>query len=346
MKVYNSNGTVAADLGVGRLATEGVDSNGHHYFFFVNANYNGTVFSTDYGFPNSSGFSFTGTGSPTVAQTNTFASTGSTSPLAAGQSYTSSPPPPTYTSNITAAEQARYNAAESRLNSVSGNSIYIGQSLGNGNNIQITQVGRNESIAGIGQQRAAIAGSSNTIAIKQGDPVALSGANLIEMGVNGSNNTLNLNQGYDTNGNYTGTDSAYHYQMVEVAGSYNTITTEQMGYHQYGEVNITGNTNTQTMIQTGSSQQLFSLINGNSNLLNTTQTGAAGNFLDVTLTGDGNTAIVNQSGTSQNKATISITNAGGPGGVNLTQTGGQVYSISTTCVTAGGCGTVTVRQGN
>ena len=36
MKVYNSNGTVAQDLGSGRLATQGTDSAGHHFFFFVN----------------------------------------------------------------------------------------------------------------------------------------------------------------------------------------------------------------------------------------------------------------------------------------------------------------------
>ena len=345
--VYNSDGSYAGTLGTGKIVNMGTDANGHSFFFFVgNDNNTGQLFSTNLGMSGNSGYSWTGTLNPTLAQLNSFASTGSTVPLSSGQTYTSAPPTPVYTSDITAAEQNRYNAAEARLNAISGNSIYIHQYLGGSNNIQIMQVGRNESIAGVNQQNADIVGSNNTITIRQGDPVALSGNNLIEMNVNGGNNTIALNQGYDVNGNYTGTDSAYHYQSVQVTGSYNNITTEQMGYRQYGEVNITGNTNTQTMIQTGSSQQLFSLINGNNNILNTTQTGSAGNFLDVTLSGDGNSAIVNQSGNTQNKATISITNAGGAGSVNLTQTGGQVYSISTTCVTAGGCGTVTVKQGN
>ena len=96
MKVYNSDGSVAANLGNGKLSVQGeaTDSSGKHFFFFMNANWNGTVFSTDYGFPNSTGFSFTGTLNPTVAQTNTFSTTGSTAPLAAGQTYTSGPPPP------------------------------------------------------------------------------------------------------------------------------------------------------------------------------------------------------------------------------------------------------------
>jgi hypothetical protein len=95
MKVYNSDGTVAANLGNGKLSVQGAatDSSGKHFFFFMNANWNGTVFSTDYGFPNSTGFSFTGTLNPTITQTNTFSTTGSTTPLAAGQTYTATPAP-------------------------------------------------------------------------------------------------------------------------------------------------------------------------------------------------------------------------------------------------------------
>lgn len=106
MKVYNSDGTVAANLGNGKLSVQGesTDASGKHFFFFMNANWNGTVFSTDYGFPNSNGFSFTGTLNPTVAQTNTFSTTGSTAPLAAGQTYTAPPQPaptPIYMNNAT-----------------------------------------------------------------------------------------------------------------------------------------------------------------------------------------------------------------------------------------------------
>jgi hypothetical protein len=101
MKLYNSGGTVAQDLGVGKLAIQGQDTAGNSFFFFTNDNWNGTVFSLNYGFANSNGFSFTGIGSPTVPDTNTMASGGSTSPLGAGQTgggTTSSAPTVTGTS--------------------------------------------------------------------------------------------------------------------------------------------------------------------------------------------------------------------------------------------------------
>ena len=342
MNLYNSSGQLIRDLGIGQILVQGT-YNGNYYLFFSNAQYNGTLLSAQLGMSGSAGFTFTGTESPTVAQTNTAAASWTTTPLAPGQTYT---PAPTYTSNITPAEQSRYNAAEARLNALSGDSVYISQSLGNSNEIYVTQTGKAESVDGVGQQQASIQGTGNSITIHQGDPVALQGNNLIDLSVVGNNNTLNLNQGYDQNSNYSGTDQGGHYQLIEVNGNSNNVLTSQQGQGQYGEVNITGNSNQQTMIQSGQGNQLFSVINGSNNILNTTQTGNIQNFLDVSLTGNGNSAVVSQSGTTQNKATISIINDGGAGGVNLTQTGGQVYSITVTCVTAGGCGTTTVKQGN
>lgn len=98
MKLYNSNGSVAQDLGIGKLAIQGSDNSAHNFFFFTNDNWNGTVFSLNYGFANSNGFSFgvnnTGISSPTVSQTNTFATSGSTTVLAAGQTTAPAGPPP------------------------------------------------------------------------------------------------------------------------------------------------------------------------------------------------------------------------------------------------------------
>jgi fibronectin-binding autotransporter adhesin len=84
MWLYNSDGSVAQDLGVGHILSEGLGSDGHHYFFFSNANYNGTLFCTDWGMNNTAGLTINGTNSPTVPQTNDFASSGSTTPLASG----------------------------------------------------------------------------------------------------------------------------------------------------------------------------------------------------------------------------------------------------------------------
>jgi len=251
---------------------------------------------------------------------------------------------PAYSSNITALQQARMNAANNRRTGITGNGIYI-QQTGNSNNITVDQVGVNQQVSGNGSQLAPIQGNNNVISVRQGDIYSRAGQSLVEMNVYGDANTLNINQSRDISGNSTGTDMGGHYQSVQVSGSLNTVNTTQVGTGHYLEVNITGNSNNQTSTQTGTGQQAFTVISGNNNSINSMQTGA-GHFLDVSLTGDGNSATVNQSGTSQNRATISLVNAGGASSVNLTQTGGQVYSINQTCVTPSGCGTVTVRQGN
>ena len=85
---YSSNGTQKAVMGTGHIINMGTD-----YFFFVgNDNNTGQLFSMTQGFSNTSGVTWTGTLNPTIAQTNAYATNGSTTPLAAGQ--TAGPPPP------------------------------------------------------------------------------------------------------------------------------------------------------------------------------------------------------------------------------------------------------------
>lgn len=91
---YNSAGTQKAVMGTGHIINMGTD-----YFFFVgNDNDTGQLFSMTQGFANTSGVTWTGTLNPTVAQVNTYATNGSTTPLAAGQTAApAGPPPPTPT---------------------------------------------------------------------------------------------------------------------------------------------------------------------------------------------------------------------------------------------------------
>ena len=259
---------------------------------------------------------------------------------------------PTYASAITATQQNHVNAAAVSRAGITKNGIYIDQ-VGNNNIININQVGGYNQVSGIGTTYAPVQGDLNTITIRQGDPGNPVGKNLIEMSVQGTgSNTLNINQGRDTNGNYTGADVGNHYQSVSVSGYSNTVTTNQQNaggtVGHYLEANIVGNYNTVGLIQTdGTTQkQTFANVNGNNNVLNASQTGIGNHYLDVSLNGNGNSATVNQYGNTANAATLSLTNAGGPSTVNLTQTGGQVYNITTVCVTAGGCQPITVRQGN
>lgn len=93
---YNSAGTQKAVMGTGHIINMGTD-----YFFFVgNDNNTGQLFSMTSGFNNTAGVTWTGTLNPTVAQVNTYAQNGSTTPLAAGQTA-APPPPPAYGTNFT-----------------------------------------------------------------------------------------------------------------------------------------------------------------------------------------------------------------------------------------------------
>ena len=268
---------------------------------------------------------------------------------------------PAHADNTTHQDEVN-NRLAARTNSTS-NEIYVNQ-IGSSNTFNFTQAGPGNLINGATYSSntdlrdyataAPITGSNNQITIRQGDPGTTSGRNIIDLGVTGSGNILNLNQGTDANGLYTGLDQGGHYQYMYIHGTNNYVTTEQQNTStnagHFASLALTGDLNTVGITQTGNAQkQLFATVTGDSNYLNTTQTGTSAHYLDVKMTGNGNSAIVNQNNTGAsgaNAATINLVNAGGPASVNLTQTGGQTYSISQTCVTAGGCGTITVKQGN
>ncbi len=100
-KVYNSNGTVAGTIGTGKVINMGTDVNGKSFFFFMGSDNNtGQLFSTNTGLSGTGGYTWTGTLNPTDSQLNTFAAnTGSTSPLASGQTYTAAPAAPVVAPN-------------------------------------------------------------------------------------------------------------------------------------------------------------------------------------------------------------------------------------------------------
>jgi hypothetical protein len=253
-----------------------------------------------------------------------------------------------YTSNITSGQQINITTNRNRTDSINnGNEIYIDQ-IGNNNTTTITQSGNYNKVTGTTNQTATISGNSNNTTIRQNSGI---GKNLIDLNVSGTgNNTLNLNQGYGTDGTISSNQLGNNYQKIDVQGSYNTITTQQTRdvgtVGNYMEQSVSGNYNSITSTQSGDSKLLFNSITGNNNTVSTTQSGTgAQHYIDLTLNGNGNSATVNQSGNTQNKATIVINNIGGSAGVDLTQTGGQTYNITTNCVTLGGCGTTTVRQG-
>jgi hypothetical protein len=243
---------------------------------------------------------------------------------------------------ITSAQEARVNIWNP-TGSASGNGIYIDQ-VGNNNIISITQIGDNNTVKGIGQTDSQIRGDGNNIAINQG--VSGTAKNTIEMRVLGSgSNTLSLNQARTTTGVATGSNG--HYQLVDINGQGNSLTTQQSNAgsgSNYLETTIIGNSNNVINKQTDNSNKImFSSITGNNNTIEAVQKGAANHYLDVKLTGNFNSASVVQEGTTVNKATIDLTNSGGPASVILNQTGNANFSITQTCYQAAGC-TTTVKQ--
>ena len=225
------------------------------------------------------------------------------------------PPAPTYSSGITAAQTTRKNSETTqRLNQ-------------NGNEINVDQIGDN-----------------NNITIRQG--VTISGKNRIELYSNGNYNTLNINQGYTTQGSVAGGDANNHYLYLNVIGNNNSITKQQTGTTNFNETTISGNSNNLTNVQQGNSPKiLFQNINGNSNTVTTNQKDTGQHYLDINLTGNGHTVNAVQEGAGNHAATIQFNNSGGASSLNMTQGGStnQTYSINQSCVNAAGCST-TITQ--
>ena len=223
--------------------------------------------------------------------------------------------------------------------------IWIEQT-GNNNVVTIDQAGKS-AVKGIGQDKAVIQGNANTITINQG--VTGLGQNVIEMRVIGDTNTLNINQARTNLGTNSGGNG--HYQMIDVSGYTNSLTTQQsntggVGTH-YMETTILGNNNSVIARQTDNGNKImFTSINGNSNTAEVVQKGTGQHYLDLTMNGLGNTATILQEGTAGHKATIDLTRGtGGPNTLDLSQTGSNPLSIGIqqTCNVAN-CGAVVVRQ--
>ena len=219
---------------------------------------------------------------------------------------------PVYSSGITAAQSTRKASETTQRTSQSGNQVIIEQ-----------------------------IGDNNNFTIRQG--ITITGKNRIELYSNGNYNTLNLNQGYTTNGTVSAGDSNDHYLSLTLNGNSNTVTTQQTGTGKWNEINLTGNSNSITNLQTGTgSKILFQSINGSGNTVNTNQKDSGDQYLDIKLTGNGHSVTAVQEGAGNHAATIDFTNAGGASSLNLNQLGNtaQTYSIQQSCTNAAGCSTV------
>lgn len=286
-RVYNSNGTLAGVIGTGHIVNMGVDASGKALFFFVgNDNNTGQLFSANYGFAGTGGYTWTGTLNPTVAQVDSFAASyGTTTPLASGQTYTAAPslccggsssaftPDSTHTIKLNTFNNR--GTADSR--------VYVEQ-IGNDNTININQTGtRNNSVTYTGN------GSFNSIDVTQSS-TSPTATNYTEVTVNGNSNNIDLIQ------NSTGgTKSAF----VTVSDNNNTVNINQKdsGNH-YLNLNLSGGNKSADILQQG-----------------------AGNHqADITLTGAGARSInLIQQGTTAQSYSINSSCASNCQTISVTQ---------------------------
>jgi len=157
----------------------------------------------------------------------------------------------------------------------------------------------------------------------------------------GNSNTITVNQ--------TGTED--NFVQYTGNGSFNTVTVTQSGnastVANYAELVVTGNSNTVSLTQqsTGGTKSAFIAVNDNNNAVTVQQKDSGSHYLNLSVSGGNKTVNVTQQGSANHMADIAL--SGNQTGLSLTQSGSsqQFYSINHTCSTAGGCGTITVQQG-
>lgn len=271
---YNANGTVKAVMGTGHIINMGSD-----FFFFVgNDNNTGQLFSMTSGMNSTAGLTWTGTLNPTVSQVNTLAANGSTTPLDSGATYTPVPAGPTIeggtitqtnaptnqiitsgggsAAGYTGTQQTR---VETWTNSVQSynNELYIEQTYGENNTINVTQSGVKNRIdftldgngnsvnltqEGSNYLRAQVPGWGNNVTVNQSNSVT---TNYAETKIQGNGNTVNHLQ----------TGNANQVLFSTVTGDINTVNTTQTGTAgHYAETKLTGNWNNVKVDQSGSAQ--------------------------------------------------------------------------------------------
>jgi hypothetical protein len=135
------------------------------------------------------------------------------------------------------------------------------------------------------------------------------------------------------------------------SGNNNTTTATQSGTSNavtnYMDLTVNGSNNNLTLSQTGTggAKGIFATVANNNNTINIQQQDSGNHYLDLSLSGGNKSVTVLQQGSAGHMALINL--SGNPTSLSLTQVGAtqNFYSITHSCATAGGCGTITVTQG-
>jgi hypothetical protein len=330
---YSSNGTQKAVMGTGHIINMGND-----YFFFVgNDNNTGQLFSMTQGFANTSGVTWTGTLNPTVAQVNTYASNGSTTPLAAGQKAAPATPPPraafTTNSNMNVAGSGSAYAFIYQGNSGDW-SVVTGIKAGDywrcDNCDGPNKYGRVASV----QQPSSdffylylTDMNGNAISPESGKWYTYSDTTLVPVLCCGGSSAA-----FNANGTkvglvqtFTNRTSADSQVFIEQIGNQNTITINQKGSrNNYASYHGNGSNNNISIAQTGTQSTIANYadltVTGNNNSVNLQQTSTAGaKAIFASVQDNNNSLLIQQKDGGNHWANVSL--SGGSKNVDILQQG-------------------------
>jgi hypothetical protein len=226
-----------------------------------------------------------------------------------------------------------------------GNSVYLDQ-RGPNPIVNIEQVGDRNTVAGINNPNAVLAGNNNILIIRQAGE-----DNSVLAKVSGNNNVIQIPQGYHhnwaTGAESPATGSSGNTVVIDVFGDNNNMFIPQEGLNNLITNKIVGSNNTNTLVQYGNDNKSYNLINGNGNYIGSWQQGN-GNLSTISTVGNSNSAQITQLG-NMNSSTMTLTNAGGPNNAQVTQVNnsnlsGNNFMLNQTCYLAAGC-SATVTQG-
>jgi len=294
---YSSNGAQKDVMGTGHIINMGSD-----YFFFVgNDNDTGQLFSMTQGFANTSGVSWTGTLNPTTAQVDQYAASGSTTPLAAGQTaQPSAPASPTVTGTSTSNEVG--SSSSTGPTETTSNTYQWG-----GGTYSIIGTSTPTTITTTTTPVTTTTWSNGTTTTSNGTTTTTNNTTWDYSATGPQTAPVNPNAGTNRN-------SVYITQIN--AGASNNITTDQSGHGNYESVSLGGSNN---IVRLGQGYTFStSGVATESNISNY-------NLSSVTVLGNFNGVVNSQVGTS-NSAIMSST--GTYNSLLATQTGNnnQVYS--------------------
>jgi hypothetical protein len=375
---YTANGTQKAVMGTGHIINMGTD-----YFFFVgNDNNTGQLFSMTQGFNSTAGVTWTGTLNPSVAQVDSYATGGSTTPLAAGQTMqpAQSAPPTAVSSTTTVTGSSSVNTQAGIVTTTTTRTDTL---MSDGSHVVTTNTSSSTepwptyvTIGGGNVSNQMTFGSATPITPTQQTKLDIWTNKTIEDGnkiyiqqIGGDNNTVTMNQDGNknlirlqlqgTNNNITARQGVpgigQNEMKLSVEGNNNVANLNQardtqgnaVGTNgQYLSLDVAGWGNYLTIQQTNSGgvggHYNETTINGNGNSVTEKQTGNGNKIMFVKVDGALNTVDATQKGTGQHRLDATLT--GDRNNATVLQEGSTGNNATLNLTNAGGPSNVVVLQ--